>query len=205
VLDAMPKLFAVLACLACSLAFAQSLLPTPADMLGPYYPDVLPADQDSDLVQIRGQTKEAAGRRLRLAGRVLETTGQPVPQARVEIWQTDANGRYIHSQVASGKARDPFFQGFGTAVTGADGGFAFRTVVPVAYGRRPPHVHVRVLAEGRAPFVTQLYLPDRVREPGLSPRGESDRQARQTLRLEAAGEGLKGHIDLVLAPAAGGR
>lgn len=204
-LNSMPKLFAVLACLACGIAFAQSLLPTPPDMLGPYYPDVLPADRDSDLVQIRGQANEAVGRRLQLSGRVLETSGQAVAGARIEIWQTDANGRYIHSQDVSGGTRDPFFQGFGTAVTGSDGAFGFRTVVPVAYGSRPPHIHVRVLAEGRTPLVTQLYLPDRVREPGLSPHGEADRQARQTLKIEAAGEALKGNIDLVLAPATGSR
>lgn len=199
-LNPMPRLVAALACLMFGPAFAQPFAPTPPDMLGPYYPDVLPADQDADLVQIRGQAKAAAGRRLELAGRLLETSGQPVAGAKIEIWQTDANGRYIHSQDAAGKPRDPFFQGFGTALTGPDGAFAFRTVRPVAYGSRPPHIHVRVLADGRPPLVTQLYLPEGVREPGLSPRGTADRLARQTIRLEP-GEVLKGRIHLVLAPA----
>jgi protocatechuate 3,4-dioxygenase, beta subunit len=201
--DWISRLLPALVCLLVGSAGAQPLLPTPSDMLGPYYPDILPNDQDSDLVQIRGLANEAAGQRLRLAGRVIEVGGQPVAGARIEIWQTDANGRYIHSQDTSTQARDPFFQGFGWMNTGVDGGYRFRTVAPVAYGSRPPHIHVRVVAPGRPPLVTQLYFPQRVSEPGLPRRMESDRLTRQTMGVDG-GEGgeLRANFDFVLPPPA---
>jgi protocatechuate 3,4-dioxygenase beta subunit len=55
------------------------------------------------------------------------------------------------------------FQGRGRLLTAADGGFAFRTIRPVTYPGRTPHIHVLVAAPGRPDLVTQLYVDG---EPG---------------------------------------
>jgi protocatechuate 3,4-dioxygenase beta subunit len=186
-----------------SFAQAQTRPPTPADMLGPFYPDVLPVDRDNDLTRIAGAAAAASGKVIEIGGRVVDTGGRPLAGVRIEIWQTDANGRYIHSQDNSPQARDPNFQGFGATVAAADGGWRFRTVVPLAYASRPAHIHARVVApSGRVLLVTQLYFPGAVDEPGLPARLRGGREAGQTLRLEKGADGsLRGSFDFVL-PAA---
>jgi protocatechuate 3,4-dioxygenase beta subunit len=76
----------------------------------------------------------------------------------VEIWQCDANGRYIHRGDDGGRPRDPGFQGYGRFETGRDGGYRFRTIKPVLYPGRAPHIHVAVQTPGRRPLVTQIYV-----------------------------------------------
>ena len=92
-----------------------------------------------------------------LTGRVLDGNGRPVVGARVEIWQCDARGRYIHTGDFSFKRRDHGFQGFGFDVTDQQGIYAFRTIEPVAYPGRTPHIHVRVIHGGRE-LTTQFYV-----------------------------------------------
>lgn len=53
---------------------------------------------------------------------------------------------------------DSNFQGYGVAVTGADGAYRFRTILPVAYPGRTPHIHVAVEANGFPRLITQMYL-----------------------------------------------
>ena len=120
-------------------------------------------DVDNDLVKVSGEVEQAGGEVVRLSGRVLDSSGNPVPAARVEIWQCDANGRYLHrGDSAAQSSRDRAFQGFGHALTGADGGYAFRTIKPVPYTGRTPHIHVKVLLGDRGIVLptTQFYLPD---------------------------------------------
>lgn len=113
---------------------------TPAQTPGPWYPQSLPLDVDNDLVRISGQNRDAAGDVTHIFGRILDTNGVPIRQARVEIWQVDSSGRYHH--VADGRSSlgelDPYFQGYGTTATASDGGYRFRTIRPVAYSRRSP-------------------------------------------------------------------
>src|SRR4051794_37356480 len=89
---------------------ATGLRPTPAQTEGPFYPDVMPPETDPDLVQI-GQ-RQAKGEMLDLSGKVIGIDGRPVAGATIEIWQCDANGRYIASADASRGGGDPGFQGF---------------------------------------------------------------------------------------------
>lgn len=180
-------------------AHAAPLPTTPADMEGPYYPDVLPADQDADLTRIAGSESIASGHRLDISGRVLDTAGQPQPGVRIEIWQTDAFGRYIHRGDRAPQPRDPAFQGFGATSTDAQGRYAFRTVLPRGYASRPAHIHARLLRAGRELLVTQIYLPGATSEPGLPARLIPLREARQTLQElgESAG-GLTGRFDYVI-------
>lgn len=130
---------------------------TPSATEGPFYPSEPPPEQDSDLVRIDGAVREAGGDVLHLAGRALDRNGQAVAGLRVEIWQCDANGVYLHPRSRGGGHRDTAFQGFGHAVSGRDGAFAFRTIVPVPYPGRTPHIHMKVLDGGRELLVTQLY------------------------------------------------
>jgi len=78
--------------------------------------------------------------------------------ALVEIWQCDANGRDLHTCDRSAIQRDPAFQGYGRYLTGADGGYRFRTIKPVPYPGRAPHIHFAVRVPRRDPFVTQMYV-----------------------------------------------
>jgi protocatechuate 3,4-dioxygenase beta subunit len=134
------------------------LVPTPRQSLGPFYPDELPLDSDNDLVQIAGRADLALGEITDLRGRVVDQDGRPVAGALVEIWQCDANGRYLHSRDTRVVPRDPNFQGYGRYTAGDDGRYRFRTIKPVPYPGRAPHIHFAVSAPGREPLVTQMYV-----------------------------------------------
>ncbi|MBI3114303.1 MAG: protocatechuate 3,4-dioxygenase [Rhodospirillales bacterium] len=137
-------------------AATRALAPTPTTGDGPFYPSRLPADIDSDLVKIEGAVREAGGDILSLAGTVLDGKGRLIAGARVEIWQCDVNGVYLESGSYGGR-RDSGFQGFGHAIADAEGRFRFRTIVPVPYTGRTPHIHVKVLKGGREVLTSQLY------------------------------------------------
>lgn len=136
---------------------ARALAPTPYAGDGPFYPSKPPADHDNDLVKVEGAVREAGGDILHLAGRVMDVNGRPLAGARVEIWQCDAGGVYLESGFFRAGNRDKGFQGFGHAVADAGGRFTFRTIVPVPYPGRTPHIHVKVLKDGREVLTSQLY------------------------------------------------
>ena len=140
---------------------ASAAVKTPRASEGPFYPT--PAmrygDTDNDLVRIDGEVASAGGEIVRLRGRVLDADGNPVAGARVEIWQCDVTGRYLHHRDA-GSTRDRAFQGFGHDLTGADGVYRFRTIKPVPYSGRTPHIHVKVWVGGRERLTSQFYLLD---------------------------------------------
>ena len=136
---------------------AAALLPTPPQSSGPFYPLTLPLDSDNDLVQVSGRAERAAGTILHLAGRVLDRDGRPVPGARIEIWQCDAFGVYHHPRDPRGPA-DPNFQGFGATTATADGSYRFRTIEPVPYPGRTPHIHFTLTGPGFERLTTQMYL-----------------------------------------------
>lgn len=135
--------------------------PTPRQSLGPFYPrtpEERPRETDADLVVVQAERVLSRGVPLYLTGRVLDGGGMPVAGARIEIWQCDANAVYHHPAGGAEAERDPNFQGYGQTLTESDGAFHFRTIRPVAYPGRTPHIHVRVEARGRASLATQLYL-----------------------------------------------
>jgi protocatechuate 3,4-dioxygenase beta subunit len=139
--------------------------PSPSQTLGPFYPRNAaerPSQTDADLLVVDGDRVLSRGVPVFLTGRVLDRRGRPVA-AVVEIWQCDANAVYHHPAGGAESERDPNFQGYGFDRTDAAGTFRFRTIRPVAYPGRTPHIHVRVQPEGGRAFATQLYLPG---EPG---------------------------------------
>jgi protocatechuate 3,4-dioxygenase beta subunit len=137
---------------------AQQRRPTPRMTLGPFYPDVLPTERDADLTVIAGRPGRAAGTLLYVQGQVTDTRGRPLPKARLELWQANDKGRYIHSADtdASGPL-DPNFQGYGTLLTDAQGRYRFKTVKPAPYAGRTPHLHF-IAAAGGERLVTQMYF-----------------------------------------------
>ena len=148
---------------AAAAAPVEQLVPTSSQDLGPFYPILRPADHDADLTRVRGAKGIAAGEPINVIGRVLDRRGSPIRDARIELWQANAVGRYNHpGDVRDDAALDPNFQGFALITTDRDGGFKFRTIKPGAYkipgDMRTPHIHFDI--RGRADrFVTQLYFP----------------------------------------------
>ena len=139
-------------------AFAEQLTQTPRQTEGPFYPDRLPLDTDNDLIIVNDGLTPAVGEITHLTGRVLDAKGDPIRNAVVEIWQCDSSGAYLHTRGASTGKRDGNFQGFGRFLTGRDGGYYFRTIKPVAYPGRTPHIHYAIKMKGRDKFTTQCYI-----------------------------------------------
>ena len=105
-----------------------------------------------------GAGAKAKGDIVHLAGRVLDEDERAVPGARVEIWQCNAFGRYHHPRDSRDAPLDPGFQGYGETVSAADGAWRFRTIKPVAYPGRAPHIHFIVTAPGGGKLITQMYV-----------------------------------------------
>ena len=78
-------------------AFAQKLSETAETTEGPFYPDRLPLDTDNDLLILNDGLTPAVGVITHLTGHVFTSSGLPIRNAFVEIWQTDANGSYVHT------------------------------------------------------------------------------------------------------------
>jgi len=139
-------------------AFAEQLIATPRLTEGPFYPDKLPLDTDNDLIIINDSITPAVGQITHLSGRILSASGEPIRNAAVEIWQVDSNGAYIHTRSMNANNRDRNFQGFGRFETSSSGEYRFRTIKPVAYPGRAPHIHVAVYTKGQAKFTTQCLI-----------------------------------------------
>ena len=176
---------------AASSVLAQALKRTPGEILGPFYPVLKPLDQDADLTMISGKSARAQGQVLQLTGRVLNLKGEPVPGARVEIWQANTHGRYDHPSDRNPAPLDPNFQGFAVQFTDAEGRYRFKTIKPGAYPAtpdwmRPPHVHFEVIGKSNR-LVTQMYFPG-------EPLNEKD------LLLQGLRANKEGAIAKLLAP-----
>jgi len=138
--------------------FAQKLMQTPKQTEGPFYPNKMPLDTDNDLLMINDSITPAVGAVTYLSGRILDSKGQPMRNAFVEIWQCDGNGAYLHTGTVNADKRDGNFQGFGRFMTGSTGEYLFRTIKPVPYPGRTPHIHFMVKMKGHEKFVTQCYI-----------------------------------------------
>ena len=138
-----------------ALAQTPSRRLTPAQTEGPFYPVALPSDSDADLL-LNGALRYAKGQAAWVEGSVSDVEGRPVRGAVVEIWQCDEQGHYHHP--GDGDRADRAFQGFGKVAVDGEGRYRFRTIRPVAYGGRAPHIHVKVKLAARELLTTQLYV-----------------------------------------------
>jgi protocatechuate 3,4-dioxygenase beta subunit len=146
-----------------SASFAQTQLrTTPDQILGPFYPVGLTPNRSGDLTILPGHATRSKGQPMVVMGRVLNRNGEPVRGARVEIWQANAVGRYAHPSDTNTAPLDPDFEGFGVALSDAEGRYRFKTIKPAAYPTgptsfRPAHIHFDV--SGRQDrLVTQMYF-----------------------------------------------
>lgn len=186
-------------------AFAEQLIQTPPQTEGPFYPDHLPLDTDNDLIVINDTITPAVGEITYVSGRVLGPNGEPVRNAVVEIWQCDNNGAYLHSKTGNADKRDKNFQGFGRFVTGSSGEYLFRTIKPVSYPGRCPHIHYAVKMKGHEKWTTQCYIKGHAgNEKDGVWRGIKDDKQRESVTVDfsslagsKAGE-LAAKFDLVM-------
>ena len=162
---------------------------------GPFYPS--PAyrarqlDWDADLTRVTrsaaADAPRAAGEWLDLTGAVLDARGRPVDGADIEIWQCDVYGSYRHPRGAGAQV-DEAFQGFGSSRTDAQGRYRFRTIKPVVYPGRAPHIHVLLRHPTFGERVSQLFVaadPANARDFIYRSLSASDRHDTE-LRLQRA-------------------
>jgi protocatechuate 3,4-dioxygenase beta subunit len=174
---------------------SNAVLPAMTD--GPFYPPKrwrADGDWDADLTR-RGTQPPARGEHLALDLQVVDTRGQVIDDAEVEIWQCDALAAYRHPSVRADPAtHDSGFQGFGAGRSGRDGSLRFRTIRPVAYPGRTPHIHVKLRHPAFGELTSQLFVAG---EPGnardfLWRRLTVDGQASLAMVLTPAeGDGLR--------------
>jgi protocatechuate 3,4-dioxygenase beta subunit len=132
----------------------QAMIPTSADMEGPFYIRNTPVVSNLNRFGKPGEV-------MRIAGRVMNAAKPeaPVQGARLELWQTDGRGRY-HPQDKGDYSdfRDDQIDLRGTVITDDQGRFEVLSVFPAEYWPRPPHIHYWIRADGFRPLVTQHYL-----------------------------------------------
>jgi len=178
--------------LAAQRAFAATLATTPQQTEGPFYPVGFPTDTDNDLVQVRGQAAQAMGTVLHLEGRVLDTSGRTLSGALVEIWQCDAQGIYDHPRQPGRDRRDSAFQGYGRMLVDGEGRYRFRTLKPVAYPGRTPHIHFKVATAAGSHLTSQFYIA-----------GEAQNESDFVFRAAARNPQQRERIEMRLQTASG--
>ncbi len=173
---------------------------------GPFYPPRRwrtrqGDDWDADLtrVQLAGRTRIAEGEHLGLELVVQDTRGRALDGAEVEIWQCDARALYHHPNVEVEAERlDAGFQGFGAARSGGDGQLAFRTIRPVPYPGRTPHIHVKLRHASFGELTSQLFVaghPGNARDFLWRQLADADRAPLEMqLRAAAADSGLRWQV-----------
>ncbi len=142
----------------------SSLLVTPRQTEGPFYPINEQADKDTDLTQIAGKKGQAKGKIIYLSGEVVDQYGSPIKNAIVDIWQANTHGKYQHPYDNSDVPVDPYFQGWAVFPADDNGKFSVKTIKPGAYAisrsnMRTPHIHFKVSKNGYRSLTSQMYFP----------------------------------------------
>jgi protocatechuate 3,4-dioxygenase alpha subunit len=156
----------------------SKLRQTPSQTVGPFFAYALAPEQYGyDFASIAGGSLiegDVPGQRIRIEGRVFDGKGELVPDAMIEIWQADGEGRYAHP--ADPRGSNIAFRGFGRMGTGTDpkSRFVFETIKPGSVdGTQAPHVNVIVFMRGLLlQAYTRIYFSDEAeanaRDPVLS-------------------------------------
>jgi protocatechuate 3,4-dioxygenase alpha subunit len=169
---------------------------TPSQTIGPFFSHALPWTDGPYVVP------EGTQGAIWLRGTVSDGAGQPVPDALVETWQADPDGRFDHPDDPRGAVAG--FRGFGRCPTDASGGWAILTRKPGAVPgpdgtTQAPHVDLSVFARGLLNrVVTRLYFPDEVEANAADPvlAGIADPDPRATLVAEATSDGYRFDVRL---------
>lgn len=140
--------------------------PTPEQVEGPFHPVVDIQDKDFDMTVVEGRDGEAAGDRILVRGQVVDTDGNPLKDASLDIWQANHFGRYTHPDDQNTAPLDPNFEGWSVLKTGGDGTYGLKTILPGAYplwffdsdGWRCRHIHFKVSCPGFEDLTTQMYF-----------------------------------------------
>jgi len=144
------------------LAVAEAALQrTPDQILGPFYPlSELP--QTSDLTKVSGRSGRAEGQVLNVMGRVLNLAGEPVRNAKIEVWQANTYGRYTHPSDPNPAPLDPNLEGSAALTTDSEGRYRSKTVNPAAYPAGPDSIRPaqirRQVSSRQDKIVTQMYF-----------------------------------------------
>ncbi|QGJ68529.1 Intradiol ring-cleavage dioxygenase [Planctomycetales bacterium 10988] len=141
---------------------------TPSATEGPFYP--IPAIEkqrycDHDLTRLSPESPQSLGDIIALKGTVKNLQGEPISGAVVEIWQTNAHGKYSHPRDRRNAPMDPNFQYWGRAIADEEGKYEFLTIRPGKYPGRTLHIHTKIFAPSGRTLTTQIYFED---EPSLN-------------------------------------
>jgi protocatechuate 3,4-dioxygenase beta subunit len=140
-------------------AFAEELTRTPTTNEGPYFPKKLPLDTDNDLLIINDAITPAVGEITHLSGKLLDSRGNPLRNAVIEIWQCDRDGTYLKQYQQGQQNFDKNFQGYGRFLTSSTGEYYFRTIKPVPYRGRPAaHIHARIWKGDKKLLTTECFI-----------------------------------------------
>jgi protocatechuate 3,4-dioxygenase beta subunit len=171
---------------AANVVLAEELAPTPSchdgdeptirQTEGPFFKPRSP--ERSDLREPGG-----GGHPFELSGRVLTRNCRSLPGAVVDLWHANEKGEYDNAG----------FRYRGHVITGNDGAFRFRSIVPAVYTGRTRHYHFKVQAPGSRLLTTQLYFPN---EPANARDGLFKREL--LMRVANTDDGLAGGFDFVL-------
>ena len=178
---------------------------TPSQTVGPFFAYALTGPQYGyDFAGIATATlgdELGPGERIRIVGRVLDGAGEPIPDAMIEIWQADAEGRYLN--VSGSPGSNAPFRGFGRCGTGTDAQnrFVFQTIKP---GRvdaaQAPHITVVVFMRGMLSHAyTRIYFSDEVAANAADPVLASvleERRSTLMARREDTAAGPVYHFDI---------
>lgn len=178
----------------------SKLTPTPSQTVGPFYALGLDWLTTVDLAEAA-----TAGERIAISGRITDGDGAPIPDAVIEVWQADANGRYDHAEDTQEKPRDPGFRGFGRIGTDSEGRFAFTTVKPGAVPGpgntlQAPHIVVAVFMRGLLRHLyTRIYFSDEATANAADPvLGLVEEPARRTTLIARRDGGAAYRWDIAM-------
>ncbi|MFK7853597.1 MAG: intradiol ring-cleavage dioxygenase [Granulosicoccus sp.] len=181
---------------------AATLQQTAKATEGPFYPEksMRLEDIDNDLVKVMGAVKQAGGEVIKLKGQVKDTNGKPLEGLRVEIWQCDVNGRYLHTGDKQAIDYDQGFQGFGHDITNTDGQYSFRSIKPTKYPGRTPHIHVKVCKGEKELLTSQFYIADEPDNAGDSIFRRLSKQEADAVSMKFVGvdDGFEAKVDIVV-------
>jgi protocatechuate 3,4-dioxygenase beta subunit len=138
---------------------------TLSEITGPVFGHSALGKNDNDLT--RQHSGPPLGERIIVSGRIVDENERPVPNALVEVWQSNAAGRYLHKVDQHDAPLDPNFSGCGRMLTDDQGRYRLVTIKPGAYpwqnhanAWRPAHIHFSIFGAGLLTrLVTQMYFP----------------------------------------------